>query len=120
MVLNFSTVAGPGPADAATPCTAAALTRAAPQTAATSHLILRISYLLGRRVNNTPGPGGVAASLAHTFRQPARFIRTPGHTRTAADGRAGRRHVPLVAERPRPMESAEQSRDEIDRARHDD
>src|SRR5260370_1168534 len=74
IVENFSTVAGPGPAEAATPCTAAALTRAAPPTAASSQLILRISHLLGHQA----AACGLmhSRSPVHADRRHSRFNRT--------------------------------------------
>src|SRR5215813_891159 len=68
IVENFSTVAGPGLAEAATPCTATALTRAAPPRAASSQLILRISYLLAENQAAAAQPG-VFLPPGHTSRQ---------------------------------------------------
>src|SRR6266571_1102765 len=74
MVANFSTVAGPGPAEAATPCTAAALTKAAPPTAASNRLILRISHPLPGTL--TARPAGPCAYRSHVLL--ARQVQ-PGH-----------------------------------------
>src|SRR6266487_5431677 len=74
MVANFSTVAGPGPAEAATPCTAAALTKAAPPTAASNRLILRISHPLPG--TPTARPAGPCVYRSHVLL--ARQVQ-PGH-----------------------------------------
>src|SRR5262249_61074955 len=71
---NFSPGGGRGPAEAATPCPATALTRAAPPTAASSQLILRISYLLAEYQAAAAQPG-VFLPPAHTSGQHPRFNR---------------------------------------------
>src|SRR5262249_39342455 len=70
IVENFSTVAGPGPAEAATPCTATALTRAAPPTAASSQLILRISHLLAGHQAAAVPPGAFPPTRSHVPKAP--------------------------------------------------
>src|SRR5215510_11228576 len=70
IVENFSNVAGPGPAEADKPCTATALFRAAPPTAASSQLILRISHLLAGHQAAAVPPGAFPPTRSHVPKAP--------------------------------------------------
>src|SRR6266536_2968057 len=96
IVSNFRIVAGPGPVEAATPCTAATLTRAAPPIMPSSQLILRISHLFPGHADSTVTPLSAHASADHTSRRRARFNsgRAPAPGIAMSPGPAERRAPP--------------------------